>query len=194
MNVMFVKVNNPVSVSVAGFQPSDITVSMTNGSIKKGKIEVNGKKVNGYIANPTSSKSKSIVTVYVKNKGKKTKMGNLEFRVEDVPPPKIKIDGKDKGYLSKAKILGAGGLVARLENFYLKGIRYSVISYDFTTTYEGNQVNIQIKGPKFNNNVKSSIKQTSSGNKITFSNIKARRTDAKGLKAVDCSAVVFKIK
>ena len=72
-------------ISVPGFSAGEISATITNGSISAIK-----KSSGEYIARP-SKKGKASVTLYAKIDGKRTKMGAVEFRVKEVPPPKAKV-------------------------------------------------------------------------------------------------------
>ena len=188
MNVFYLEVDNPVKISVPGFAAADITASMSNGNLRATK-----KSIGEYIARPTK-KGKAMVTLFTTIEGKRTKMGAVEFRVKEVPPPKPFIGGKSEGIIEKQRMLAAGGIHAKLEDFDFKGVRYKVIAYSFTTVYKGDQVTETVNGQKFTTKINAIINNTKSGNSITVSNIMARRTDAKGTAARSLPPLVLKIK
>jgi len=188
MNVFYLEVDNPVKISVPGFAAADITASMTNGKISPTK-----KSSGEYVARPTK-KGKSTVTLFTNIDGKRTRMGAMEFRVKEVPPPKPYIGGKSEGVIEKQRMLAAGGIQAKLEDFDFKGVRYKIVSYSFTTVYKGDQVTETVNSQKFTTKINAIINNTKSGNSITVSNIMARRTDAKGTATRSLPPLVLKIK
>ncbi len=188
MNVFYLEVDNPVKISVPGFAAADITASMTNGNIKMTK-----KSAGEYTARPTK-KGKATVTLFTTIEGKRTRMGSMEFRVKEVPPPTPKIGGKSEGVIEKQRMLAAGGIQAKLEDFDFKGVRYKVVAYSFTTVYKGDQVTETVNGQEFTTRINAIINNTKSGNSITVSNIMARRTDAKGTATRSLPPLVLKIK
>jgi gliding motility-associated protein GldM len=188
MNVFYLEVDNPVKISVPGFAAADITASMTNGN-----INVTKKSAGEYTARPTK-KGKAMVTLFATIEGKRTKMGAMEFRVKEVPPPKPFIGGKSEGVIEKQRMLASGGIQAKLEDFDFKGVRYKVVAYSFTTVYKGDQVTETVNGQKFTTKINAIINNTKSGNSITVSNIMARRTDAKGTATRSLPPLVLKIK
>ncbi len=188
MNVFYLEVDNPVKISVPGFAAADVTATMSNGNITATK-----KSGGEYIARPTK-KGKATVTLFTIIEGKKTRMGEMEFRVKEVPPPKPYIGGKSEGVIEKQRMLAAGGIQAKLEDFDFKGVRYKIVSYSFTTVYKGDQVTETVNGQKFNTRINAIINNTKSGNSITVSNIMARRTDAKGTATRSLPPLVLKIK
>jgi len=188
MNVFYLEVDNPVKISVPGFAAADVSASMTNGSIRATK-----KTAGEWIARP-NKKGKSKVTLFATKDNKKSKMGEVEFRVKEVPPPKAYIGGKSEGVIAKKRMLTSGGIQAKLDDFDFKGVRYKIVSYSFTTVYKGDQVTETVNGQRFNKTINAIINNTKSGNSITVSNIMAKRTDAKGTATRPLPPLVLKIK
>ena len=60
--------------------------------------------------------------------------------------------------------------------------------------YKGEQQHKDVKGPKFSDQMLGIIKNTKSGNVITISNIKAKRTDAKNTSVRELDPLVLTIK
>ena len=192
MNILYLEVDNPLQISVPGFSAGEITASISNGSI------VPVKKSSGeYKARP-SKKGKASVTLYAKINDKRTKMGAVEFRVKEVPPPKAKVQlAKQAGgtwMIDKMQLVNSGGVLAELKDFDFKGVRYLITSYRLTGMYKGEQMKEDTKGPEFSPKMINIIKNTKSGNTITISNIKARRVDTKNTKERQLDPLVLEIK
>lgn len=192
MNILYLEVDNPLQISVPGFSAGEITASISNGSI------VPIKKSSGeYRARP-SKKGKASVTLYAKINDKRTKMGAVEFRVKEVPPPKAKVQlAKQAGgtwMIDKMQLVNSGGVLAELKDFDFKGVRYLITSYRLTGMYKGEQMKEDTKGPEFSPKMINIIKNTKSGNTITISNIKARRVDTKNTKERQLDPLVLEIK
>ncbi len=192
MNILYLEVDNPLQISVPGFSAGEITASISNGSISAIK------KSNGeYIARP-SKKGKASVTLYAQIDGKRTKMGSVEFRVKEVPPPKAKVQlAKQAGgslVIEKMELVNSGGVLAELKDFDFKGVRYIITSYRLTGMYKGEQMKEDVKGGAFSDKMITIIKNTKSGNTITISNIKAKRVDTKNTKERQLDPLVLEIK
>ena len=192
MNILYLEVDNPLQISVPGFSAGEITASISNGSI------VAKKKSSGeYIARPVK-KGKASVVLYAKIDGKKTKMGAVEFRVKEVPPPKAKVQlAKQAGgtlVIEKMQLVNSGGVLAELKDFDFKGVRYLITSYRLTGMYKGEQMKEDVKGPAFSDKMINIIKNTKSGNTITISNIQAKRVDTKNTKVRQLDPLVLEIK
>jgi len=105
MNVLYIGVPNPVSVSAPGVAKESIHVSMSGG-------ELSGSGGH-YIASV-----KSIGTAKLTVTGEKGQvLGSTEFRVKRIPPPKAVFAGKSGGSTSSANIKGQDRIFAKLENF-----------------------------------------------------------------------------
>jgi len=192
MNILYLEVDNPLQISVPGFSAGEITASISNGSISAKK-----KSAGEYIARP-SKKGKASVTLYAKIDSKKTKMGSVEFRVKEVPPPKAKVQlAKQAGgslVIEKMQLVNSGGVLAELKDFDFKGVRYLITSYRLTGMYKGEQMKEDVKGPAFSEKMINIIKNTKSGNTITISNIQAKRVDTKNTKVRQLDPLVLEIK
>ena len=192
MNILYLEVDNPLKISVPGFSAGDITASLTNGKLVSTK-----KNIGEYIARP-NKKGKAMVTLYAKIDGKKSKMGSVEFRVKEVPPPKAKIQFASEAggtmMIEKMRMVNSGGVLAELKDFDFKGVRYVITSYRLTGMYKGEQMKEDTKGPAFNDKMINVIKNTKSGNTITISNIKAKRVDAKNTAERALDPLVLEIK
>jgi gliding motility-associated protein GldM len=110
MNVFYVGLDNPVSVSVPGFAPSQLIVT---GS---GPISISGS--NGAYTVKASAAGTAKVNVSVKDEdGKTINMGSQDFRLKTVPTPIIKWAGKKTGELVPAGLGSASPLIPEMENF-----------------------------------------------------------------------------
>jgi gliding motility-associated protein GldM len=115
MNVLYTGVKNPISVSVAGYQAKDISISFSDGSSNptgKGTWEIS----------PNGKKKKVSVKVSVKTKsGKRISMGSYDFRVKPKPQPTPN-DDLEKERSSK------DGKVSRTK---IKSLSLSAVRKDF---------------------------------------------------------------
>ena len=192
MNILYLEVDNPLKISVPGYTAGAISAVINNG-----KVSVVKKSLGKYSARP-SKKGKAMVSLFAEVNGKRTKMGEMEFRVKEVPPPKAKVqftlDVNGSTVIDKMKMVNAGGLGAELKDFDFKGVRYVVTSYRLSGVYKGEQMKEDAKGPKFTPKMITIIKNTKSGNAITISNIKAKRVDAKNTAVRPLDPLVIEIK
>ena len=192
MNILYLEVDNPLKISVPGYTAGEISAVISNG-----KVSATKRSLGEYSARP-SKKGKAVVSLYAKVEGKRTKMGQMEFRVKEVPPPKAKvqfaISANGVLVIDKMKMVNAGGLGAELKDFDFKGVRYVITSYRLSGVYKGEQMKEDTKCSQFTSKIINIIKNTKSGNAITISNIKAKRVDAKNTAVRVLDPLVIEIK
>lgn len=105
MNVLYIGVPNPLSVSAPGVPKESMKVSMSGGSI-------NGS--GGHYTATVSSIGTARVTV-LGDKG--MVLGTSEFRVKRIPDPKPQFAGRSGGNTSAANLRAQDRVFAKLENF-----------------------------------------------------------------------------
>jgi len=109
MNVLYIGVPNPVSVSAPGIPKENLRVGISGGSIS-------GK--DGHYTATVSSIGTATVTVSGElTKGKSSVLGSTLFRVKRIPDPKPQFAGKSGGTTSAANIRGQDRIFAKLDNF-----------------------------------------------------------------------------
>ena len=192
MNILYLEVDNPLLCSVPGYTAGEISAVIDNGKISAAK-----KSLGEYSARP-SKKGKAVVTLFANVDGKRSRMGSMDFRVKEVPPPKAKMQfAKDVNgtmVIEKMKMVNAGGVQAELKDFDFKGVRYIITSYRLTGVYKGEQQKQETKGGQFSPKMINIIKNTKAGNSITISSIKAKRVDYKNNKEVPLDPLILEIK
>lgn len=109
MNVFYIGVDNPVSVSAPGFAKDKIRVSISAGSITGS---------NGTYTVKVTQRGNVKVTVSGDQGGGKTAvLGVSEFRVKPIPPPHVKFANKGGGRMSAAAMKSQNRIFAVLEDF-----------------------------------------------------------------------------
>lgn len=109
MNVFYIGLPNPVSVSAPGTPKEKIKVGISSGSISGS----NG----AYQVNVTQSGNVTISIFSTDDKGKQTKLGESVFRCKRLPTPKAKFAGKGGGNVPRAQLTAADRIFAALEDF-----------------------------------------------------------------------------
>lgn len=123
MNVFYIGVPNPITVSAAGYSIEDISVSIPGATVTpraKGQYDISVTqpgKVQASIIAKTESGPKSV--------------GGMEIRVKNIPDPVAKVAGKTGGTLSAAIFRAQSGIPAVLENFDFD-TRFVVTSFEFS--------------------------------------------------------------
>lgn len=174
MNVFYIGVENPVSISVPGFPADKVTAAFNkNGTLKQ-------VKPGNYIANVSTVdlKGETEVQVYVQAlDGSKKLMGAKPFRIKRVPDPTAMI-GPDKGGSVKAPNFKVQkGMQAVLENFDFD-IRFNIVSYEMTyAAARQDLLSTSTDGPLFSQKMQDYLSKAKPGDVFYFDKIKAKGPD-----------------
>ncbi|HRO41641.1 MAG TPA: gliding motility protein GldM [Flavipsychrobacter sp.] len=169
MNVFYIGVPNPITVSAAGYSIEDISVNIPNASIAatgKGKWDVT-----------VTTPGKVIASINAKTEKGVTSVGSMEIRVKTIPDPIAKVAGKSGGVLGAAIFRAQTGIPAVLENFDFD-TKFVVTSFEFSWLpkrgeYQGP---FNVNGAYFKGNQQVNQYQTTlakPGDKVFIENIRA---------------------
>lgn len=181
MNVFYSGIKNPITVTAAGVNQSEISIS-ASGARQERTNE-------GYNIIPTVAPGRKVhVTVAVNGKN----MGTSEFRVKSVPPPTPMVGSKRGGRISVAELTANGGVDAILENFPFDGLRYTISGFTLTATKKGGFSNeLQSNGRNFTSAQLSAIRASRPGSRLIIDEIVAIGPDKKPR---TLPSLVFRIK
>jgi gliding motility-associated protein GldM len=179
MNVLYIGLQNPISISAAGVPAEQVSASINNGTISKtgaGKFSVT-------VTKPGTA------TIGVVANGKN--MAGKEFRIKYIPDPVLKV-GMSKGpFMKAAEFKVQGGLRADLEDFLFEGVRYEVVSYRIGIDAKGKDyAEGEANSAYFPNSVMPVIRSLRAGDIVYFDNIRVKGPDGR---VRDMSNVNFKI-
>lgn len=130
MNVMYAGIDNPVSISVPGIASSQISATMSNGTLTR--------QGNTWIAKPTTVGKDAEITVTAKQDGRTSQVAQMSFRVRRLPDPTPYIvytdaSGTQQQYkggvpISKNALLNTGKLYAAIDDGLLN-VEFKVKSF-----------------------------------------------------------------
>lgn len=125
MNVLFIGLDNPLSISVPGVTPANTIVTASNG------IKLTNSGNGKYSVNPAiGSSNATTITVSAKmDDGTIKKMGEMVYRIKKVPQPKLKLGSLISGNYSATSLKAQQYITAYLEDFYFANVRYTVVEY-----------------------------------------------------------------
>ncbi|SEO46659.1 gliding motility-associated protein GldM [Mucilaginibacter gossypiicola] len=106
MNVLYIGVPNPISVSAPGVAAGDLNVHFSGA----GSLSGSG----GHYTATVSSIGRATISV---SGAKGAVLGSTEFRIKRIPDPKPQFAGKSGGNTSSANIKAQDRLFAQLDNF-----------------------------------------------------------------------------
>ncbi len=108
MNVLYIGVPNPVSVSAPGIPLEKVRASLGAGSLSGS---------NGHYIARVTAPGKTTFTVTGEVDGKQRVLGSTEYRIKRIPDPIAKFGGIGSGRLSAGAIKAQAGVAAVLEGF-----------------------------------------------------------------------------
>lgn len=173
MNVMYIGVENPVTISASGYNLDDVTWSMPGATINKVK---NGT----YNVTVTTPNYQGVeYTISAKNKlGQVVKVGGGKVRIKAIPTPNVRfgtIDGS--GSMTAGEIKVQKGLAAVLENFDFD-YKYLVTRYRVLRIAKGSDVAdvAEGSGALFDNSpaVRSLLNKSKPGDRFIFEQIQVQ--------------------
>jgi len=165
MNVFYIGVDNPVTVSVPGVANEKVRASISNGSMSP----TGGGKYNVRV----TGGAEAVITVSADMDGSSRPMGSTKFRVKPIPTPIPKVANKISGNFTKAEILGSPYVLAVLENFDFD-LRYNVVSFKFTyKNSAGDLIDIPGQGYMLNPQMKTMIQNSRRGDRFWVEDIVA---------------------
>jgi gliding motility-associated protein GldM len=171
MNIFYVGVDNPVSVSSAGFSPSDLKVSVSGCGAE---MKTNGA---GKYTLTAKSSGTCVVTVSVKtSEGYKQQGAPKVFRIKSIPPPVLKIGGKlatSNLEFNRTDIAKIGGLGAESPGFMFP-VSMVVKSFDLEIASNGNLVPYKCIGNNFTPQAKQALSNMRPGQRAFFDNVKVQ--------------------
>ncbi|MFY0674732.1 MAG: hypothetical protein JXQ87_15135 [Bacteroidia bacterium] len=172
MNVVYQGLENPVSISVPGFEPGQISASLTPGGLGTLKKVSPGK----YSVKINKRDRKGVnINVSVKLPDGSTKsMGSQNFRTLKVPSPTPSLNGNQGGNMSTGALKAVKIVSVSLENFVFEGIRYKVTSFDYIyKPARGNLIRGTENGQSIPNQLKAAFANAKRGDLLIISGINA---------------------
>jgi gliding motility-associated protein GldM len=172
MNVIYIGVPNPISVSAAGIAPSELQVSGSG-------ISLSPSGPGKYIATATTPGEASI-TVSAKTKdGVKAQGPPVKFRVKPIPPPVAKAGGMTgTAVMSVNQVKAIGGIGAELAGFDFDA-KFVVTSFEFTATVKGKGIQEVSNSNNLTSGMVAAIQSATAGTRIFISEVKAKGPDGR---------------
>jgi gliding motility-associated protein GldM len=169
MNVFYIGVDNPVSISVPG-GPEKITPVISVGNIRQeGKDWI----VSGLPQNTREA----VITVNAVFSGKTKNMGSYNARLKRVPDPIARIGGKSEGVISKSILLASPFLVPEMPAGFDFDLKYVVTSYNFVTDITGDIFEVKVAGNRLTPEIVRMITNAKKNKRVWFENISVKGPD-----------------
>jgi gliding motility-associated protein GldM len=170
MNVLYIGVPNPVSISVPGISADKVKATITQGVLKPDKEQ------GSYLAE-VKTIGEATINVAAEIGGKVQQMGSMKFRVKIVPDPVAKVANMKGGNINRSVLAAQNAVIPVLENFEFD-LNFIVTSFSMTRSGKGRDpVEEKSDNNLLTSSMKDLIKNTRSGDKIYFEYIKAKGPD-----------------
>lgn len=130
LNVLYVGLPNPISVSVGGVDPKNVSVTAVGGGVNLRPAKSG--QFNALV--PVRNGNECLIKVTAKlPDGRTVSMGDKKFKIRNVPRPVFKAGSVGfSGPISLSALKVQANAVAALDNFVYDGVKYDVLSYRFT--------------------------------------------------------------
>ncbi len=182
MNVFYIGVENPVSVSVAGASSNDVSVSASGVNIKATN------RASGKYMVTANKPGEATVTI----SGGGLPRTNFDFRVKRIPDPVARLGNKGDGSMGNGEFKAQQGLIAWLDNFDFDA-RCDIQGFTLVRVPKRDDpIESVNSGGGYNAKSKRLVDAAKPGDTYYFENVKARCPgDAAGRKI---NSLVFKIR
>lgn len=177
MNVFYIGVPNPITVSAAGYSMEDVSISIPGAEVRPAAAR--GKGAYDIVVSKPGDVMASIIAK--KREGGTAEVGKMKIRVKYIPDPEPQVGGKPGGLMAASVFRVQTGVAAELKNFEFDA-RYKVLSYSITVTKRRDP---DLKGPYVvngayfasNPTVKTIFEQLKPGDRIYVDDIKVLGPD-----------------
>jgi len=191
MNVLYFGIDNPLDISVPGIGNDKVKVSMTNGTISKGKAKNSkGEDFPGeYVANPKTIGQNAQIIVTADVNGHQMSFPPRDFRVRSIPDPIAKFNNQNTGSIDKNIAMSQQAIFAVLENFDFD-LKYNITEFTISINDKGFDFEASSKSNVITADQKALINRLTRNKLLTIVGIKAIGPDKR---VRDLPAVVLKI-
>jgi len=168
MNVLYIGVDNPVSILMSGIPNESLAASISCGTIKRDP------KNGDWLVNIPPGHKSAIINISATINSVKKNMGSKKFRVKNLPDPVATIGGKSSGLINRKIMTADGVLSPKMPDDF--DFDHSFVIKSFTMTIQrGFKVyNLKSKDAYLTKEMLAEIKRTNRGQNIVFENIVVR--------------------
>jgi gliding motility-associated protein GldM len=175
MNVLYIGVDNPVTIAASGGGDDKVQASIVGGNGSLTRVGAGR-----YIARVQSVTDDCKINVSVDGK----LAGASQFRVRTIPEAQAYVGGKPSGEnIAAGAFKAQGGVGAGIRNFPFE-LDYNVVSFTFTCDTDDDIVSIPVQGAAFSPAVRSAMNaHVQAGRMVTIDDIRVKGPDGRTTKA-----------
>jgi gliding motility-associated protein GldM len=179
MNVFYIGVENPVTVSASGVSSNDVRVSVS------GSASISGRG-SSYVVNATAP-GEATVTVTADGK----RLGSFPFRIKRIPDPIARLSNKSDGTMGSGEFKAQGGVGAFLDNFDFEATcQVSGFNLVYVPKRQ-DAIPVQNPGARYGDAARRVINQAKPGDIYYFENVRAKCPGDNATRKIN--GMVFKI-
>lgn len=175
MNVFYIGVDNPITVSAAGYSLEDVSVSISGADVKAGPAK-------GQFVVRANKPGKVNADILAKDAAGTKKVGSMEVRVKFIPDPVAKVGGKIGGSMQSNIFKVQAGIIAALDNFDFDA-RFRVTTFQFSMLPKRGELigPFTVNSALFsaNKQVEEAISRSKPGDRIYFEEIRGVGPDGR---------------
>ncbi|MCD4680516.1 MAG: gliding motility protein GldM [Bacteroidales bacterium] len=165
MNVFYIGVPNPVSISNFGIPSEYLRPAISCGTIGYDYYSKD------YIVNVPHGCNEAIITISANINGEYKQLGSKRFRVKRIPVPVATIAGKNSGVVKRELLIVAGALSPQMPEDFDFDHSFVISSFTMTIQRGFKVYNYDSKNSYLTNEMIEQIKRTNRGQNIVFENI-----------------------
>ncbi len=167
MDVLYVGIKNAIKVSVPGYCPADIQVSLTNGDLTKEKP--------GHYTIEVMDNEQTKLSIVAKEGENQTKqIGERTYKIKQLPEPTPHIAGKTSGKIKASKIENTTKIsIKKAKGSPIQDINYRIAGYRFTyVPKKGNFQETSVKKATFDSTINKIKKDLNAGDRVIVDKIR----------------------
>lgn len=171
MNVMYIGVPNPLTLSASGYNIEDVRLNMPWATLKstgKGTYDATVAKAGTYD-----------YSIDAASRGGATggKISSGKIRVKVIPDPTARVGGKTIGMLAANVAKAQDGIIAKVDGFDFDA-PFKVTQFRFVLIPKvGEAIPIEVNGNTFNGDCRQIMARSKAGDRWLFENVRAKGPD-----------------
>ena len=169
MNVFYIGVDNPVTVSVPGAANDKVHPAISSG----GTMVPNGNGKYTVTVSAGCPNNRVTISVAADLNGKTQSMGSSEFRVKRVPDPVAMIANQTGGVISKTVLAASGAIIPTMKDFDFD-LHFIILSFTMTINLHGDLIEVQSTNNQLTPDMVKKIQSAPNGTKVYLENIKVK--------------------
>lgn len=171
MNVMYIGIPNPVTISASGYNIEDVTFDIPGAkkvSTGPGKYDVEVEKI-----------ATLDYVISAGRGGNRTPLERGQIRTKYVPDPVARMLGQSSGNMNTGRAKASLGIIAELDDFPFD-LRYEIVSFTFYWLDQNGETFLSANtSARFNQTTKEYMNRSRAGDRWIFDNVRAKGPDGR---------------